>query len=370
MLKKPVEKILIVRLGAIGDVLHVLPSLSALRHNFPDAHISWIIESASHSILKDHPLIDEVIHFPRKEWTKEVKKVSNWPNVLPKGWRFFKELKKCGFDLSFDFQGNLRSGIVSKLSGAKTRVGFHQKSSREGNHRFNTILVKVPTHPIHKIKKNLLLLEAIGLHTDKATPILPENPEFAKTVKGTVAQFKRPIVVVHSGCSKFGKIKQLPLENYAETADCILDKVGGTVLLTWGPGEKKGCEKIRSLVRNKEQVVIADKSEGLIFLCELFKQVDLVIGLDTGPLHLAGIIGTPTLGLYGPKDPVIYGPMGKSVFIIKTKETFDCMPCNLHTCLIEDKNGFSPCMTTITPKAIAKLTVKLLLSSKSKTNGS
>ncbi len=118
--EKP-EKILIIRLSAIGDVVHVLPALRLLRAHFPESKIAWLVEDKASDILTGHPDIDDVIVFPRKKWQREILKINKTLNTLSDILSFYKKLRRGHYDLIIDFQGNLKSGIMNLITKSEKR---------------------------------------------------------------------------------------------------------------------------------------------------------------------------------------------------------------------------------------------------------
>ncbi|MBC8551431.1 MAG: glycosyltransferase family 9 protein, partial [Candidatus Brocadiales bacterium] len=171
MIKNP-EKILIIRLSAIGDVVDVLPALRCLRSNFPKSRISWLVEDRASMILSGLPDIDDVIVFPRKKWQREILKVKKFISTLSDILSFYRKLHGECYDLVLDFQGNLKSGIMDLITGTENRVGFGKGFSKEFNYLFTGYRVYPQNKREHRIDKNLSLLKGIGFQAEF------QNPEF------------------------------------------------------------------------------------------------------------------------------------------------------------------------------------------------
>ncbi|MCX7044053.1 MAG: glycosyltransferase family 9 protein [Candidatus Sumerlaeota bacterium] len=156
-------RILIVRLSALGDVIHTLPCLDALRRRFPKAHIGWVVEELSRELLDGHPQLDEVFVIPKKRWRNKF-----WQYFLPEIRPFYRRIRKRKFDVAIDFQGLTKSGLWAWVSGAKTRIGLGGEDCREINGWFTNIKVNPdtinPGRPIeHIIERNLSLLRPMGI---------------------------------------------------------------------------------------------------------------------------------------------------------------------------------------------------------------
>ncbi|MFQ5788132.1 MAG: glycosyltransferase family 9 protein [Thermodesulfobacteriota bacterium] len=342
--KKP-EKILIIRLSAIGDVVHVLPALRLLRSHFPESKIAWLVEDKASDILTGHPDIDDVIVFPRKRWQREISKINKTLNTLSDILSFYKKLRKERFDLVIDFQGNLKSGIMNLVTGSEKRVGFGRGYCKEFNYLTTQYQMFPSGKKMHRIDKNLFLLRELGIETSFQRPRLPvfkpDKKYISKFINTDINQ-SLPIIIIHPGTSKFGSYKQWPPLNYALLADMILDAYEANVIFTWGPYEFGVVKEIVEKMRHK--ALPACETRSIKQLIELIRHASLFIGGDTGPLHIASILDTPVVGIYGPKDPAIYGPYNGKAIVIK--KDVPCSPCRKRTC------GDPICMSSILPESV------------------
>ena len=165
---------------------------------------------------------------------------------------------------------------------------------------------------IHRIEKNLSLLKELGIETKFLRPELPvskEDEEYISKFISKNANPSLPIIIIHPGTSKFGSFKQWPTLNYTLLADMILEKYEANIIFTWGSNE---FGAIKEIVKNmKHKAVPACETNSIKQLIQLIKRSSLFIGGDTGPLHSASIMDIPVVGIYGPKDPAIYGPYNR-----------------------------------------------------------
>ncbi len=352
MIKKP-EKILIVRLSAIGDVVHVLPALRSLRSNLPDSKITWLVEDKASDILKGHPDIDKVITFPRRKWQRNILKINKIINTVIEVFSFYKKLRKDRYDIVIDFQGNLKSGVMTLMTGSENRMGFGKGYCKEFNYLFTTHRICPPRKRMHKIDKNLALLRGLDIDAAFHRPELPvsrADEEYISKFFRTNINGSLPIIIVQPCTSRFGSYKQWPVLNYALLADMILESYEANVIFSWGPGE---INVVKKIVRNmKHKALVACKTKSIKQLIELIRRADLFIGGDTGPLHIASILDIPTVGIYGPKDPVIYGPYHDKAVVVR-KELW-CSPCKKRTCPDPE------CMTSILPEDVFHAVNKLI----------
>ena len=360
--KKP-EKILIIRLSAIGDVVHVLPALILLRSNFPESKITWLVEDKASDILTGHPDIDDVIVFPRKKWQREILKINRTLNTLSDILTFCKKLRSQHYDLVIDFQGNLKSGIMNLITGSGKRVGFGRGYCKEFNYLTTQYQAHPPGKKMHRIDKNLFLLKKLGIETFQPVGLTgrrrgfqrPKLPVF-KVDKKYISEFintainpSLPIIIIHPGTSKFGSYKQWPPLNYALLADMILESYEANVVFTWGPYEYSVVKEI--VEKMKHKAIPACETRSIKQLVELISRSSLFIGGDTGPLHIASILDIPVVGIYGPKDPEIYGPYNSKSIVIK--KDMPCSPCRKRTC------GDPICMSSIPPEDVFRGVEKL-----------
>lgn len=334
------NRILIVRLSALGDVVKTLPALTSLRRGYPDAYIAWLVEDRAAEILEGHPLLDEVIVFPRTKWQKAFTQREGRWRALAEGYKFFAELRGRRFDMAIDFQGNAKSGLLTYMSRARVRVGFDRRNSTEGNIVFTNYRVRIENPHVNRAEKYLALARAVGGSAERAMPVLPSWPEEAAKMRRLLREMciRRPIVIIHPGTSEFGAFKRWPAERYGQLARRIAQRWKGSILLTWGPRERPLAEQVAREAGARAH--LSPTTHSLRELVELLRQADLFISADTGPMHIAAALGVPVVTLFGPKDPVLHGPYGGRTRIIRAN--VECSPCTHRVC------EHVKCMTSIT----------------------
>jgi lipopolysaccharide heptosyltransferase I len=323
------KNILLIRLSALGDVIHCLPALDALRRHFPQARISWAVEETAAGLLEGHPQLNEVIILPRRAWAASLKNPLKWPALSVGVAKFFSRLRKRRFDLAIDFQGNLRSGLVNGLSGAKVRLARGPSHAKEGSHIFATHHHAPPVR-IHRVERALSMVQSLGVDISNAKGIVPVDPQARETVSRWLQEIggnkSARLVAIHPGTSKFGTLKKWDTEKYRALAERLVREDGAFVVLTWGTeDERLECEAIA-----KGAGIHVAPRFTLKELVALLEKAALFIGADTGPLHIAAALGTRVVGIYGPKDPVIYGPYGEGHTVVRSGEP--CSPCTLRRC--------------------------------------
>jgi len=338
-------KILIVRLGAMGDVTHVLPSLRLLRTTFPSSEISWAVEEEFAPILEANLDLDKIISLPRKRWQRNILKMGKVLLTIKSAFSFFKNLRQKNYDLVIDFHGNLRSGLFVKLMKGNLKIGF--RDSKEFNHIFLNRRISTPKG-VHKIEKNLSLIQTF-LSLPPSPPPIPQIPIDKKSrvfVENWLVTLppKKPLIVFHPGVSHYGRIKQWRVENYLRLMEMLESDCDPLMILSFGPQESESVKFFKS----SNFVYPLPRLFSLKELMALLSKADLVISCDTGPLHLATALMKPLVGIYGPKSPKIYGPYFSGS--VASSQSCSCVPCNLRVC--PHKKEISPCMDDLSPEDV------------------
>jgi len=348
------RRILIIRLTAAGDVIRTLPALAVLRRNFPSARIAWVVEEGANELLSDQPELDEVIVFPRAVLEKALF-AGRWLTLAREALGFVRRLRGNRFDLVMDFHGILKSGFMSRLSGAPVRVGFERGFCREGNPWFNNRRVSLPRKRISRFERNLKLLARICLDSRDipfrlhvSTEDLHDAREFFEN-HGLVGSY--PVVALHPGTSEKTRYKRWFPEGYAEVGDHLVREMGASIIVTWGPGERAIAERVRSLMRSP--CVLSCPTRSLKALAAIYQHCHLYIGGDTGPMHLASLVGIPVVGIYGPTDAVVNAPYNGTPSI-QVRKDLPCSPCRDRNCPRVD------CLKAISHQEVAEAARDLL----------
>lgn len=322
-------RILLIRLSAIGDVIHALHGLAALRASQPDAHIGFLVEDRAAALVVGHPDVDKVHVFERRDWQSGL--LSSPLKVAGSAKRFIAALRGEHYDVAVDLQGNLKGGVLSRLSGTPRRIGLAAAFGKEGNYRFQTELVNLPEGALHRVDRVLALLEPLGVTGPAGTPrvaIREEDRAEMDVFLSTAGLTPGGFAVLHPGTSAFGEHKRWMPVRFAELARGLYRDHGLKSVITWGPGEEELAGGIADAAG--EAALKGPLTRRLTALCALIEQSGLFVGADTGATHLAALLGTPTVGLFGPKDPRIYSPRGEKVQVVYTG--VDCSPCALRKC--------------------------------------
>jgi len=325
------QRILVLRLSAVGDVIRTLPAVKALKEHAPSSSISWIVEEPSQALIKSQPEVDEVILFPRRRWSQGIKSLKRAWGTIGEMRGLVKELRRRKFDLALDFHGILKSGVLSFLSGSPRRIGYDRISTKEGNFLFSNVKVKLPQQKISRFQRNLALLKGMGVEVEKSKYSLhipPEDRDYvASFFKASPAPMSRPLIAIHPGTSTKALFKRWMPDRYAELADRLVRELGASILFTWGDGELEWVEGIRKGMTKPS--LLGPQTESLTQLGEVYRHCDLYIGGDTGPMHIASLMGIPVVVIYGPTDPTENEPIGNHV---KVRKEVGCNPCHEYSC--------------------------------------
>jgi heptosyltransferase-1 len=291
-------RILIVKLGSIGDIVHTLPSLAAIRHALPRAEISWVVEHRAAEILRDNPLLDHLIEV-------DTKALRRWPvsgETLLAPRQQLRRLRASTFDTALDFQGLLKSASIARLSGARRVCGYARRSLREPASRFLlTEAIQVPER-IHVVAKALALTGgALGISvpsdpTDFEFPIATARVHEQEAIDAAVS-CGGPYAILNPGGG--WPTKLWSSSRFGALADQLWIKHRLRSLITYGPGEGELADTALGACREGSARAVRLSLKGFYALA---KGADLYVGGDTGPTHLAVAAGTPLVGLFGPTE--------------------------------------------------------------------
>jgi len=324
------KNILVVRLGAMGDIVHVMPAAKNLRSAFPSARIFWLVEDKHKDLVECLPEIDEVIVFQRRAWQSSLKHPHKYFKIISEVWLFLKNLRNKKYDVALDFHGNFKSGLLTYLSGATTRIGFSRGYCKEFNFIFTNVRITPHQKKMNRVDKYLTLLHGLDIETHYQRPVFSIPDTDRIYIEDFIHQKhlnQKSIAIIHPGTSLFGKYKRWPPKNYAGLADRLIQELGYSVIFTWGDQEYKIAEEIVSFMRYQATIACKTSVKQLI---TLLQHAHLFIGGDTGPTHIASCTGIPTVAIFGPKDPVIYAPYNDNAVVVR--KDIPCSPCEKRTC--------------------------------------
>ncbi len=316
------ERFLVVRLTALGDILHTVPAVAALRAGHPKARIDWVVERKWAPLIEGSPALDEVIPFDRR---------SIWGTA-----ECISRLRRNQYACAIDFQGLYKSSVLAMLSGAPRRIGFERNWAREpGAAMFYT--ERVAPVGTHVAELNYSLAEAAGA----SRPAHPEYP--LRVPAGGAASVRarlhdlgiaRYIVVAPAG--SWGA-KLWPPERWGEFGREFATRHETRVILVHGPGEEAAAEQVVRAAAPAVPIVLRTTIEELM---GLLAHAQCVLAADSGPLHLAVALGAPVVGLYGPTDPARNGPFISSAVVVSEARREEIS--------YKRKTSYSPAMLRIT----------------------
>lgn len=303
-------RIALVKLSSLGDVVHALPVAHALRRAFPDAHVSWVVEARERAILEGSPDLDGILDVDTRLWRKEFRKAGGPAVVWGKLLGTIRRLRAGRFDVTLDLQGLWKSGALTWLTGAPLRVGFTARHCREPwNILFTNHRVAPPRSATHVVEKNLALLQALNVPAGEPVFPIATDPQAEDAAEAFLAaQGIKPqdlLVALYLGAGQARKRWALPA--FRTLAGHLASRFGARVLVLWGPGEES---LVREFREGGPTTTLVAPLTSIPELTSLIRRVSLLIGGDTGPLHIGAALGRPVIGLYGPTDATRNGPFG------------------------------------------------------------
>jgi len=273
-------RILVIRLGSMGDVIAALPAVASLKHSIPHSKIVWVVEPKWRVLLEGNPYVDSVMLFDRRTLAG-----------LGSAWR---ELRAAHFDLAVDFQGLIKSALVATIARPERIFGFDARHARESAASwFYSTKVQIRSH--HAVERNLDLAAAAGASSILRTfPLPPGEPE---------GRLPNGDFVLASPLAGWGA-KQWPLEYYSKLAELLRQELGLPFVIN-------ASEPIR--VEGADTHV-----SGIPGLIHATRRAAAIVGVDSGPMHLAAALGKPGIALYGPTDPARHGPYGGTFTVLRS----------------------------------------------------
>lgn len=340
-----------IRLGAVGDVVRTLPAVSALRAGYPDAHVTWVVEPGAASLLVAQPWVDDVLVLPRPTIVERVRE-----RRFGEAWRelrdFLARMRAARFRMVVDFHSILKSGLLSFFSGAPVRVAYAAPYGREGASWFANARARLVPERCSRFERNAALVAYLGL-PDRSHPEPLRVPEaVGARMEAALAATDRPVVMLHPGTSDGTPHKRWTTEGYVAVARDLARACDADVRVTVGPA-RDDRELASAIVAGAEGAArLAPRTESLLDLAGLFAASRLYVGSDTGPMHVASLVGTPVVQLLGPTDPVENTPFpGTPSRTVRVPVA--CSPC---------RRGCSAatCMRVIAPDAVVAAARELL----------
>ena len=294
MTRYALDRICVVMMSAVGDAVHVLPVLNAIKRQHPESHITWVLQQVPASLVRGHPAVDDVVIFDRS-----------------RGWRAFsevrRELSRRRFDLLIDLQVYLKAGIVTAVSGAPVRLGFDRARARDMNWLFTNR--RIPAHPMQHVQDQYFeFLSELGISPEPVEWNLGPWPEEREWQRDWIARVERPYAVIVVATSKPEK-DWIP-ERWAAVCDLLEAQSELRPVLVGGESarEREAAARISASAQNPPMSALGSGLRNLVSILDASR---LVLAPDTGPLHMAVALRRPVISLIGYSDPRRTGPYRK-----------------------------------------------------------
>jgi ADP-heptose:LPS heptosyltransferase len=295
----PAERVLVIRLGALGDVVRTRFAFQGVRELYPRAQIEWLVEDRAAAALDGTAGLDAVVRAPRASLgTRDPLAALRRLRALA------AELRARRYDLALDFHSGLKSALLARASATPIRVGYGRGVAREGSWRLYTHRVELPRGRVSRFERNAALVRFLGGEVPARVPPLALDPEIARAFDALPGgRF-----AIHPGTSASTRYKRWEPARFAEVARRLHERTGRESLVTFGPvpGEREAAEQVAA--RAGRAALLAPPTPTVHHVLALYRRAALYIGGDSGPMHLASLAGLPVVALFGPTDPVENAP--------------------------------------------------------------
>ncbi len=307
------QKILIIKPSSLGDVVHGLPFLAAMRDLYPKAEIHWLIAAGLDGLLLSHPMVNRLWVVNKDRW----KRARNAPETVAEMAQLARDLRNEAFDMVVDLQGLLRSGLMTFSTGAPIRIGFRE--AREGSALFYTHKIG-SGRDVHAVDRLMTIAAALGYYGDEITFPLPlvKEPEEMRALKDDMGDY----AVIIPGAR--WKTKQWPADRFGRLAALLPER---SIVV----GSKADADIADTVVAHSggKAVSMAGKTDLRELIC-LIRGARYAVSNDSGPMHIAAAVGKPVVAVFGPTNPVRTGPYGRGHRVVQA--TLSCGPCYKKTC--------------------------------------
>jgi heptosyltransferase-1 len=313
--------IALVKLSSLGDVVHALPAARALRAWWPRAELTWVVEQREEAILGGNPDVSHVVPVDTRLWRRELRRPSGALTVVGRVRGLARQLAAGRFDVAVDLQGLWKSGVIMALTRAPLRVGLAASHCRErASAWFTNRHVTPPPEAAHVVDQYLAVVAALGIDLGavgpRAFPISRApgaEAAMARWLEDEGVKTATPLVLLNPGSG--GAHKRWAVDAFRRLGEELAVRLGARVALAWGPGEEPLA---RAIAHGMRTGALVPPATTIIEMIALFRRATLVVGGDTGPVHVAAVLGVPTIGLYGPTSARRNGPYGPRVTTIQS----------------------------------------------------
>jgi ADP-heptose:LPS heptosyltransferase len=338
----PAERVLVIRLGALGDVVRTRFAFAGVRALYPRARIDWLVEDRAEAGLVGLSGLDETIVVPRRRLR------ARHPRRALRTLRTFAgELAARKYDLSIDFHGVIRAAWLAWAAGIPVRVGFDRPFAKEQAHRFLTHRARLGAVHVSRFERNAALVRFLGGDVpDRPAPL---------SLRGLAppdGDLPERFALIHPGTSPKTGYKRWETERFAAVARIVRERAGVPSLVAFGPvpGEQEAARAV--VIAANGAAALAPSTRSLGELLALLARASVFVGCDSGPMHLATLAGTSVVGLFGPTDPIENAPFsGVPHRIVRIDVA--CNPCR-------EGCPARSCMARLEPEPVAAAALELL----------
>jgi len=371
--RRDFRKILLIKLSAVGDVVHTIPVLNKLRRRYPSAQLDWLVTPAIAELLRHHPAITNIIEFEREAWS------TPWRLAPFASYaRLAAKLRAAAYDLVVDMHGQFRTAGLTLVTGAPARIGFDRprarvwdasprkfpeqarkhawQGAREGSWVAYTHHIPVPTLDLHAVDRYLNVGPILGLDRDPADFSFPIPQSALSRADALLAEHcaEHPDIVIMAP-GTIWETKRWGSDKFAEVAGHFLSK-GFAVILTGSQRERVVCEEVAALAPG---VIDLAGMTTLSELAALIRRSTISITNDSGPMHLAAALDRPVISIFGPTDPVWIGPYRRADAVLHAD--FECSPCYLRK--LKHCHHDHACMRSVSAPAVIERAERILAAS-------
>ena len=355
------RRILLIKLSAVGDVVHTIPVLNKLRRRYPDARIDWLVTPAIAELLRHHPGISNVIEFTRSDW-KHPWRWSTYVNSL----RLAARLKANDYELVVDMHGQLRTALATLATGAAVRIGFDRprakvwqaserilpanarrhawKGAREGSWLAYTHHMTVPTLDLHAVDRYLSVGRMLGLDAEPADFSFPVPRAASERIAHLLGRHGAGANLLTMAAGTIWETKHWRTEGFAEVARHFMRR-GHSVVLFGSARERAACQAVAALAPGA--INLAGETS-LSEMAELIRRSTICLTNDSGPMHMAVALDRPVVSIFGPTDELWIGPYRRPSAVVRAN--LACAPCYLRV-LSRCPHGHA-CMQQVSAAAV------------------
>jgi heptosyltransferase I len=342
--RRDFQRILLIKLSAVGDVVHTLPVFAKIRARYPAAQIDWLITPQCADLVRWHPGLSNLLLYPRREFLR------SWAGTMAMA-RVLSQVRRTRYDLVIDMHGQLRTAVFVLGSGAPVRIGF--AVTREGARLSYTHHIPVPSMDYHAADRNLWLGGLLGFDAgapDFTIHLAPEAAVEADAVLGRLGLAERPFAFIFPGT--VWQTKHWSAEGFAAVCRYLRGRGLAIVL----GGSRRDQARSTAVARLFPEAIDVCGQTSLAVLCAMIQRAAICVTNDSGPMHLAAASGIPLVSAFGPTSPIRTGPHGRPNAVVRVDVA--CSPCYIRK--LRDCPYDHRCMTALSPSMMIERTESVL----------